>query len=792
MGQEEWLELESDPGLFTLLVEDLGVRGVQVDEIYELSKVPTDPVFGFIFLFRWQQNEKRHISRRSSRGGTGSLNNSQTSSIGGIDISLSLSSSAENSATNNNNNNNICSISSHQNGISPKIKTEFPTADSSDPEVFFAHQIVPNSCATHSLLSILMNTSYSGVDLGPLLSEFRRATASLSPGLRGLAIGYMPPLMEAHNRHARQQISFSHCLPPSCDEAMSISVVKTAVEAAQKASSSDSENGTNGSELGHCSSSVDDNPGLVTSTTIGDAGDTFHFVCFLPVGKYLYELDGLKHEPINHGLLEDPITHNGWTRQCLDLLKQRMRDGYQSANFKLLFLIALEDKLERKVGAIHNFQLLKWPNGCRVPPVSRQDVRYNLMAVVPDRRMALTSRLDNLEKNRSILERTIQQLSNSNATAVQVKLEHNGSLEATNSTPDINGSPEPEDAQEQQENNTETESEDTNVENSEGGGGEVGLDGRPLTRAASRAAAAAVRSKLLKRSTSLTPSKKSNLRGFASSAPSPSSICIDLTEDSSLSGSNNNASVVEESSEGVATRRKGSGVKEQVPPAKYPTRSSTRRDTLASHSLANSNRSIKEEEGTPPNNNSSTSSSTTTAFLTTDNLSLLLASIEAQARACSSALIEEEARRQSYRVDAARRIHNYEPFIRAFLKELKEHGMLQKLVGEANANGNSGSSNGRQLRKRRRVINSSAKLAQKSTNWSASSASGSTSTTSSLMSAGNAGDGISAAGRAIKRARLTAVSANNRPSTRMSTMAGSSIPTSPSSANRRRTPRRPL
>lgn len=59
MGQEEWLELESDPGLFTLLIEDLGVRGVQVDEIYELSKVPADPVFGFIFLFRWQQNEKR-------------------------------------------------------------------------------------------------------------------------------------------------------------------------------------------------------------------------------------------------------------------------------------------------------------------------------------------------------------------------------------------------------------------------------------------------------------------------------------------------------------------------------------------------------------------------------------------------------------------------------------------------------------------------------------------------------------------------------------------------------------
>jgi hypothetical protein len=33
-----WLELESDPGLFTLLVDDFGVHGVQVEEIYDLTK----------------------------------------------------------------------------------------------------------------------------------------------------------------------------------------------------------------------------------------------------------------------------------------------------------------------------------------------------------------------------------------------------------------------------------------------------------------------------------------------------------------------------------------------------------------------------------------------------------------------------------------------------------------------------------------------------------------------------------------------------------------------------------
>ena len=31
---EGWLELESDPGLFTLLMEDMGVKGVQVKVIF--------------------------------------------------------------------------------------------------------------------------------------------------------------------------------------------------------------------------------------------------------------------------------------------------------------------------------------------------------------------------------------------------------------------------------------------------------------------------------------------------------------------------------------------------------------------------------------------------------------------------------------------------------------------------------------------------------------------------------------------------------------------------------------
>ncbi|VDM32844.1 unnamed protein product [Hydatigera taeniaeformis] len=779
MGQEEWLELESDPGLFTLLVEDLGVTGVQVDEIYELSKVPTDP----------------HNSRRSSRGGGASLNASQTSSTG-ADVGLAatnptlgeISTSVTALHQGFNNGGRLTSTASERR----KLKSEVDPGDSE--EVFFAHQVVPNSCATHSLLSILMNTSHQSVDLGPLLREFRRATQPLPPSLRGLAIGFMPPLMEAHNRHARQQTSHSPpCLPPACDEAISARVVRCAIEAAQRAALTDGENsGGGGGEAVIGEDVVGMGCGVGGGVGVG-AGDTFHFVCFLPVGRFLYELDGLKQEPINHGPLEDPVTHVGWTRQCLDLLKQRMRDQ------------VIADTGEQtsfgspKQFCIASCEEFRHPRHLFNPRSNLQEVRYNLMAVVPDRRLALTSRLDNLEKNRSILEKTIRQLTNSNATAVAIKLEHNGSLEphgvevngAVRTMEEESVETEPDSEVELKTMEVEVDAEDVGEWSLDAMEGELEADGRPVTRAASRAAAAAAaaaaagQSKPLKRPTSIpsntnAASRRPNLREVGSSVSSPTSICIDLTE-GDICATNNNA-LSDEVPEGVITRRRSIAKESSSPVSKYPTRSSTKRDTLASHSLANTR-----STGMVLNrDDSSVSTTTTTAFLTTENLSQLLEGIEAQARACSAALAEEESKRQAYRVDAARRIHNYEPFIRAFLKELKEQGMLQRLVGEANASVGSG---GRQLRKRRTTSMTPQKAV-----WSSSSAvSTSSSTSGDASGVGTAGGALSRL--AVKRARLTAVA--NRPSTRMSAANATSASvgagvTSGRAGGRRRASRRTL
>ncbi|XP_033730696.1 ubiquitin carboxyl-terminal hydrolase BAP1-like [Pecten maximus] len=257
-----WLELESDPGLFTLLVEDFGVRSVQVEEIYDLQKTIDGPVYGFIFLFRW-------IEERRSRRKTVTEEES------------------------------------------------FLQDENVVNSIFFAQQVIPNSCATHALLSVLLNNDR--VKLGSTLSKLKEFSKYMSPEDKGFAIGNMPELASAHNRHARPE---PRHLP---EKQQGISTTKTM--------------------------------------------EAFHFVSYVPIGGDLFELDGLKPHPIDHG---------PWRK-----------DEYWTEKFRRV----ITERLGMATGG-----------------EPYHDMRFNLMAVVPDKRQLYEQKLTTLKTNRQIVLETLQQM----------------------------------------------------------------------------------------------------------------------------------------------------------------------------------------------------------------------------------------------------------------------------------------------------------------------------------------------------------------------------------------------
>lgn len=112
--------MNEKPGVFTSLTRRLGIRGLELIELYDIEPWATDHLSprGLIFCFMWRRDAHR--------------------------------------------------------------PTDF--GDPAAERVWFANQLSDDACATHAILNVVLNCP--GVDLGEELRMFRKETEHMSPVVR--------------------------------------------------------------------------------------------------------------------------------------------------------------------------------------------------------------------------------------------------------------------------------------------------------------------------------------------------------------------------------------------------------------------------------------------------------------------------------------------------------------------------------------------------------------------------------------------------------------------------------
>jgi len=135
----DWCTVESDPAVFTELIEKFGVEDVQVEEVYDLESAADrlDPIYGYIFLFKWQPDNRT-----------------------GLTILEDI------------------------------------------PGVFFAKQMIQNACGTQAIINMLMNRE-DAVNIGQTLKEFKSFTTGFRSEDTGAALANAETIKKAHNSFRR-------------------------------------------------------------------------------------------------------------------------------------------------------------------------------------------------------------------------------------------------------------------------------------------------------------------------------------------------------------------------------------------------------------------------------------------------------------------------------------------------------------------------------------------------------------------------------------------------------------
>jgi len=278
MPKAKFLELDSDPGTFSLILQDLGLSNLLVEEIYDIdAELSGNDILGFIFLFKWGDYCK--LSGQARRKA--------------IAMEQELESKY---------------IYKDQNGnLSPF------------DDLVFARQRATNSCATHALLSILLNLPEQNINKSTLLLSIKheldrlktqersngntfltKSEQNILANKRGKTLGGNEILQTIHNKYAGGGMDFEEEVLDECSGVEDTVREQTILERLEESNFEQKRIKNEGSD-----------------------GSKFHFTSYIPYSNHIIELDGLRPAAILHDKYIS--AKENWLKSTQKLIKSRIQ-----------------------------------------------------------------------------------------------------------------------------------------------------------------------------------------------------------------------------------------------------------------------------------------------------------------------------------------------------------------------------------------------------------------------------------------------------------------------------------
>ncbi|KAI9726340.1 MAG: ubiquitin carboxyl-terminal hydrolase [Chrysothrix sp. TS-e1954] len=283
-----WNTIESDAGVFTYLIEKLGVKDVQFEELLSLDATSLQQLryASPVLLSSASLPVPAHLASPEflhSNLRKANENNPKSPVYGVIFLFKYPTSTPYRSAD-------------------PSKPLDGDFAPSASETLFFAHQSIQNACGTQALLSVLLNkdrnpssssttpdlpppSETETIDIGTTLRTFKSFTLAFPPDLRGDCLSNSSEIRDVHNSFAVSN--------PFIDES--------------------------------------------TKDPSAESEDVFHFIAYVPVDGTLYELDGLQPHPISHGLCPD------FAEAVVPVLRRRV-ERYEQGEIRFNLLACVRDQ----------------------------------------------------------------------------------------------------------------------------------------------------------------------------------------------------------------------------------------------------------------------------------------------------------------------------------------------------------------------------------------------------------------------------------------------------------------